>query len=745
MVSIKSEKALRDANESRIVSIRDITKERVESYFSFIQKHILALSHDPTVKQSLVDFKNSFSKYRYTIRTNQSENRAALTSYYREVFLEEYRKKNNDKTINIEPWIKSLDEDSLALQHKLIVQNSFPLGEKDKLEDLGGQSDYARFHRQYHSFFRKLLLEFNYYDIFIVDGKSGDVVYSVFKELDYSTSLIDGAFANTGLGLAFKAAMNSNEPTTLIDFAPYSPSYDDPASFIAAPIYQSGEKIGALIFQMPIDSINNVLTYSRDWVGTGLGLSGESYIVGKDRKSRTLSRFLIEDKESYLNAIRETGLDADIINTIKAKNTNIGLQVVNTEGVDLGLSGEKGVTVFPDYRNVKVLSAYAPVNVLGLNWVILTEIDELEVFGAVYQLEEDIQLTSLLVTLGLLMISLLAGTWFARRLTAPIKRFSLILSTIQNDSDLTMRTDVVTKDEIGAASEALNQMLIKLQGSLLNVAASAEQIATASEETSVISQEASINISEQQIATEQVATATNELAITVQEVSRSILTSSEAAKKARTHSAFSNEFIKSTIADISVFAEQIAYAASSIEQLETDTNNISQVVDVIKSIADQTNLLALNAAIEAARAGEQGRGFAVVADEVRTLAGKTQESTEEINQMVEHLQSSARESVGLINDNKEQIFRVANKAREAGESIEEVSLSINMISDMSEQISVAAEEQVSVTQDVNQNLTQIATIAERTATGSNQTSVASQELARLAQELSDLVTQFKLK
>jgi methyl-accepting chemotaxis protein len=495
---------------------------------------------------------------------------------------------------------------------------------------------------------------------------------------------------------------------------------------------------------MPIDAINDIMTYGHNWLESGLGESGESYLVGPDKKSRTISRFLIEDKSAYLNILRALGVEDKIVKDIEAKNTNIGLQSISTSGVKKALSGETGFDIFPDYRNIEVLSAYSPINIQGLQWVILTEIDEAEAFGAAHQIADDIFNISTWVILVLLSLGLVVGVLFAKNITKPIIGLSLLLQDIEKNSDLTLRSDIKSKDEIGSAANSLNQMLDKFHQSIKDVGNFTDQIASATEQTSVISGETKENISEQQVATEQVATATQQLSSTVQVMTNNITRTAEAAHKAFDETVVGDKVLTNTISDIANFADEIAEATDSIHKLEIATNNISQVVEVIKSIAEQTNLLALNAALDAARDGEHGRGFAVVADEVRTLAGRTQDSTEEINQMVEQLQSSASSSVQLMSKQKEQIHKVVEHAQEAGQSLNNISKSVNEINHMSTQVATAAEQQVCVTGEISQSLLQITGIADRTAEGSQQTFVASDELAKLAVRMSELVAQFKV-
>ena len=239
-----------------------------------------------------------------------------------------------DTNFDVDAILNSLDADSIALQHQYISANPNPLGEKDSLIAANDQSEYSALHAKYHPHIRDFLQKFEFYDIFLVDPDTGDIVYSVFKELDYSTSLIDGPYANTGIGEAFKKANASGEVSSvaLTDFAPYTPSYEDPAAFIASPIYENGVKLGVLIFQMPIDRINNIMTYNQSWKDQGMGDSGETYLVGADTNMRSLGRFIVDDKQGYLDVLKSTGTDSSLVDLIALKDTTIGLQAVHSPG-----------------------------------------------------------------------------------------------------------------------------------------------------------------------------------------------------------------------------------------------------------------------------------------------------------------------------------------------------------------------------------------------------------------------------
>lgn len=745
--SSDSEAALELAAKERLVAIRDSSKARIEDYFEIINKQIITFSSSTMVVDAMNIFSHGFESYKDdTFERDVNKKRTELSTYYTNEFSNEYKKHNLGSLPDIERWISKLDNDSVALQHQMIRANKNPLGSKDALIDIENDTSYGIYHRLYHPVFRQYLQEFGFYDIFLVEPESGDIIYSVYKELDYTTSLKDGAFANTGIGQAFRAAnkASSADFTTLTDFAAYPPSYNDPAAFIASPIFKDDEKIGILIFQMPIDSINRIMTHDQKWSAAGLGASGETYLVGEDKTLRSLSRFLVEDPAAYIDALKAAGINQNTVNKIEGHQTSISLQPANTPGVTAALSGNSGFDIFPDYRGVEVLSAYAPIDIKGLNWALMSEIDESEAFAAAHDLANQITALAIIITLVLLAAGIAAGIWIATSITRPILGLSNTLQTIERDSDLTLRSDIQSTDEIGEAATALNNMLAKFQDGLLQVSNATSQIAAASEETSAITQQTSKTINEQQSQTEQVATAINEMTATVQEVSVNITSTAEAAKDASLATNNGSSVVNDAVSSIQQLASQIETSADVIHQLEKDSENISAVMDVIRGVAEQTNLLALNAAIEAARAGEQGRGFAVVADEVRTLAARTQESTEEINQVIIKLQSGSQDAVSVMNNSRDQAQSVVSQAQEAGESLNTISIAVNRINEMSTHIATAAEEQNAVAEEINTNIVNINDMAHDTSLGANQTAQASDDLANLATQLQQLVNQFKV-
>ncbi|MCU7927813.1 MAG: methyl-accepting chemotaxis protein [Candidatus Thiodiazotropha sp. (ex Dulcina madagascariensis)] len=312
------------------------------------------------------------------------------------------------------------------------------------------------------------------------------------------------------------------------------------------------------------------------------------------------------------------------------------------------------------------------------------------------------------------------------------------------DGDLTSRVDYQNKDELGHIASAFNRMADKFRGMVDNVKDSVTQLASAAEETSVVTAQTTAGINQQHTETDQIATAINQMNATVHDVAQNAVHAAEATRNADASSEEGKKVVDKTIEAINQLATEVEQAAKVIHELEQETENIGSVLDVIKSIAEQTNLLALNAAIEAARAGEQGRGFAVVADEVRTLAGRTQQSTQEIEEMISRLQTGANKAVQVMETGKTKTLVGVEQAAAAGKALETINAAVESINNMNTQIASAAEEQSSVTEEINRNITNISQVAEQTSSGAAQTAQASDDLARLAEQLKGLVAQFKV-
>jgi len=349
--------------------------------------------------------------------------------------------------------------------------------------------------------------------------------------------------------------------------------------------------------------------------------------------------------------------------------------------------------------------------------------------------------------IGAILLIVLAanGYWVAAGITRNIKQVSDNLQEIASgEGDLTRRLKTGSQDEIGQLAEHFNTFMDKLQGIIQELIGYSGKIGASAQEVASIARQSRDGMEHQRTETDQVATASNEMAATVSEVAHSAEQAAEAAGSANAAASNGNTVVDETIAIINHLADDVEQGAHAVNRLREDSESVGSVLDVIRGIAEQTNLLALNAAIEAARAGEQGRGFAVVADEVRTLASRTQESTQEIQAMIESLQDSAGQAAEIMGRGKISSEQGVAKAANAGEALKAISQAVAVISEMNAQIASAAEEQSTVALEMDQNITNIRHATEENTENSNQLATAGAALNQVATQMQQLVRQFKV-
>ena len=457
----------------QLIAIRQNKKAAIESYFQTIEDQILTFSEDRMVVDAMREFKQVFRTYRAENRLDAGQiarQRRLLRNYYTDDFTGEYRSQNGGASPPVDAFFNDLDDDSIALQYAYIKGNPHPLGSKHLL-DRADEASYSVLHAKYHPVVRSYLEKFGYYDIFLVDPQTGDIVYSVFKELDYSTSLSDGPYAGTNFGRAFQLANRAAEKdaVVLVDFEQYPPSYEAPASFIASPVFDGDEKIGVAIFQMPLDRISAVMSERE-----GLGRSGETYLVGPDYLMRSDS-YLDPQNHSVMTSFRHPQRGR-----------------VETEAVRAALARRADASMVVNYADHSVLSAYSPVRIGGITWALVAEIGEDEALAPVHVMEERARsaqsgLSSWLggIVVGAVVLIFAIALGVATMIARPVEEMAEVGRRIAQ-GDLTQeKLQITTQDEIGTLAQTFNDMLDGLH----QLAKQAEDIATGRLESEAVLQE----------------------------------------------------------------------------------------------------------------------------------------------------------------------------------------------------------------------------------------------------------------
>lgn len=854
----------------QLTSLKEIKKNQIETYFGEIGKQSITFSEDLMVVEAMKEFKEAFHNIERDLRVPASRlsiMKNNVKNYYEKEFLGRLEKNTNKKETYETFWP---DEDkTLILQDLYFASNPNAVGEKENMDDAGDGSKYSKIHLKYHSVIRNFLRKFGYYDIFLVDDKTGHIVYSVFKEIDYGTSLLYGPYSNTNFARAFSKAREATEPGFIVleDFENYPPSYAAPASFIASPVFDGDEKIGVLLFQMPIDKINEIMTNNGKWKETGLGETGETYLVGSDFKMRSNSRFLVEDKKSYINYLKESGVQKKTLDEIEAHSTSISMQEVKTETVVEALKGQKGQRVIKDFRGASVFSAYAPINILGMNWAILAEISEDEAM----ETSSNLIFVQIIIALIIVVLVVFLGVVTSRKIADPVEDVAVKLSEVSEkgitflgreleklstgeiSDDVNFKSEKMEKisdDEVGDLIDSVNsiientadsfemfdvtkkkirslieetekltkeahdgnlnyrgdsmrfsgayrelvegvngtidaivkplnessrmlsvlatgdltvesemefkgdfQILIndiqKLKKSLseivFNLKNAVFETKNVAAEISASTEEMAAGASEQSAQASDVASSVEEMTSTILETSRNTIQAAEEANSNKLKADDGSGKVIDTKKGINTIVDSTDKTSEIIKSLNLKADQIGEITQVINDIADQTNLLALNAAIEAARAGEQGRGFAVVADEVRKLAERTTKATNEIAETIKGIQQEVKEADHSMEDAKESVESGLVLINEVSQVFNEILIGSQNLTDSINQVATASEQQSSTAENMNQNITGITNVTRESAEALQQIALSADNLEGMTESLSGILGNFKFE
>ena len=460
-------KALEQEAYNRLTAVREVKSQQIEDYFQSIRHQILTFSEDRMVVDAMRSFAESFQSLQGELvpRAQDYEGAApALEAYYQDEFFPRLKLNQTDISTPGEYWPGSRTGE--LLQYLYIANNQNETGEKHLLNAASDYSSYSAAHRKYHPVISSYLEKFGYYDIFLLDAKTGHIVYSVFKEVDYATSLLAGPYRDTNFARAFREAREAEDKdfVSIVDFAPYAPSYNGQASFIASPIFDQGEMTGVLVFQMPVNRINDIMTNKQGWADVGLGDSGETYIVGADYTLRNQSRFLIEDRDNYLLSLKNGGIAPEVVAMIDSLDTSIGLQKAETVGSKAALAGSTGTETLADYRGVDVLSAYSPLDIEGLQWAIMSEIDEAEAFRHIEKFRDRmLMLGSVLIALAVYL-----SYFLSLSLTRPIRFLGQSAENL-TAGKLDEPVERLSGDEIGDLAESFDSMRVKLKNTFAEI------------------------------------------------------------------------------------------------------------------------------------------------------------------------------------------------------------------------------------------------------------------------------------
>lgn len=746
-ITEESVKGMTELANSKLTAVAEVKKAQIKDYFENASRQITSIAQSTQSAQAIRGFSLGFKSFindRKLVSENEITDLAPVKQYYQSIFSNEYVKNNPGKSADTDLRVSQLSAPGLALQNAFIVQNANPLGSKQQLLETPFKSKYDAAHKSNHPYFKYVLEQYGYYDIFLVDSETGDIVYTVFKEVDFGTNLNDGPYARTALGDAFRKAntLGALDAPVLVDFARYYPSYETPASFIAAPIFDGEKRVGVVAIQMPIDKVNSVMN-----VGSYLGENGEAYLVAKDYLPRSDSKLDTENR-TIIQAFRDPSKGQ-----------------IKTESVERALRGETGLVRTTNYLGQETLTGFSPLRVLGLEWAVITDEPVATALAAADEISLDFNRakSGLLfwfigLTVGSVAVILPFSLWMVRSLMTPIRATINTLRDIaEGEGDLTRRLDANRSDELGELSKWFNAFAQRIHDVVCSVADNSNSLSASSTQLSQTAETLSAGVSSSKQQSASVSAAAEQMSVNMRQVADSTDGMSQTIRAV----AASVEEMNQTIREIARNAEKSATVAGQaatlvevsndkISTLGNSANEIGRVIEVIQDIAEQTNLLALNATIEAARAGEAGKGFAVVATEVKELAKQTAAATDDIRSRIEAIQASTSDAVESIREISEVINNVNEVSRTIASAVEEQSITTRQISDNVSTTANAAEtvargvsETALASREITENITKVDSVLLQTAEGADESRNAGIRLSELASEMTDMIGKFK--
>jgi methyl-accepting chemotaxis protein len=800
--SQQSSAALQERAYQQITSISAGKEQEIRAYLGGLGDTLTVLAASSQTKEAIRQLPPAFNQLPSQLPVSLNDAITAVNKYDTEQFSAQYAKRNPGRKADLKISTNTLPPQTIAAQYLYIASNANPLGEKNKLMRASDASEYTALHSKLQPYIKTVVEKYGLYDFFLVEPTNGFVVYTYFKELDYATSLKSGPWANTGLAKAFNASRA--DPTNTVhftDFATYVPSYDDQAGFMSVNIVDNGQLLGVLIVQVPIEKINTIMTFNNQWKNVGLGESGESYLVGSDFKPRSISRFAKEDIAGYSKLMKNLGTSDAEIAAMQVRGSNLGIQKFDTSGVRNAISGAAGAATYPDYRNISVLGAYAPFKIYGLNWALITEIDEAEALASATALRRNILLLSLAALALMGLIATFVALRLSRSINTPLEKISDTVVKL-NAGELDARTGMKSGDELNVLgkqlddllddrvatfqkaekeNEELNNSIITIMSALATlsqkdlttkVPVSADVTGAVSdglnymtsetakvlkrvEEVSMQVAQASVNVRN---TSESARTQAAESSLEIESASAELATAADAltdiADQARNMDIAAGEAIKATrealagvretVSGIGASRDLIRETEKRIKRLGERTQEISTAVNAISSIADRTGILALNTSMQAVAAGEAGRAYAVVADEVKRLAESARAATQQIANLVGAIQSETVDTVDAINRAIGQVVEISKTAERAGEQMQQTENKTGQLVDSVRLIARTTEAQSKVSGVLQQRAVQLQAGSANTTQQLDAQSLETKKLVDFAQGLVESVSVFRL-
>ena len=793
---------------TQLVSLRDLKSQQIRDEVDTRLASMQSLAQNRSTVEALNGFKTTFysaaKELGATAPAVQQQQRAAMLAYVNNEFGPEFLRRNPVAAQDLAGVVEGRDDNAAAVQHQFIVANPNKLGEKEKLVASSARFSYGDLHARVHPSFERAQKLLGYYDVFLIDSNTDQIVYTVFKELDFGSRLSDGIAARTKLAEAYRRVKNakSRDEIYLSDFEPYLPSYNDQAAFAAVPVFDGDRQIGVLAIQYPIDKITSTMSSNKTWSKIGLGSTGDVFVVGTDGTMRSDARDMADEtrRKAFVAAVGPKVEPARLAQMVK-KDTTIGLLKVESEDVRQALAGQSGSVRLNDYRGVESVVAYGPVKVGGQNWAIVARIDAAEADAPVRALTRQTLLRTAQVAVVVLLVVGVLMALFLRRFMRPIRTLhgavqqvaqgnssarsklvepdevgelgrafdnllderiaqleqaqqenetlnnsviALLQTVFQlSNKDLTVRA-AVTEDVIGTLSSSINQLSDETGRTLAEVKRIANEVQVASESVNAQASQVDETAQGERLALEQMAAQLARATKQLNQVAQLTESSNHTAEKASVATDTALRAVAATVRGMDQLRESISETEKRFKRLGERSQEISSVVSLINTISERTHVLALNASMQAATAGEAGRGFAVVAEEVQRLSESSRQATQQISQLVQNIQLETNETVFTMHRLISQVVTQSEQAQQAGEQMTQTRKTTSELVQMVQQIANSAQQQSLLARELQLSVAKLNKGSMATVGAITQQTASTNSLVQSSRRLIDAVSQFTL-